>query len=44
MIRVGKQRIRGAGDLDQVSRAGRVDVVLGLTYRVDHWVVSFLEV
>lgn len=43
-ISVNRQRIRGAGTLDQVSTPGRVDVVLGISFQDGSWAVTSLEV
>lgn len=44
VVRVSRQRIRGTGDLDRVASAGRLDVLLGLTYQDGQWVVTSLGV
>lgn len=43
-VHVDRQRIVGAGDLDQTSRAGRLDLVLGVSFQSDAWLVTSLDV
>jgi hypothetical protein len=42
VVRVGRQTISGAGDLDQTSAAGRLALLFGLEHRGGTWLVTSL--
>ena len=43
-IHVTRQRIEGAGDLDQVATAGDIEVLMGVTFQEGRWTVTSLDV